>query len=165
MTKELIDEAQQFLSQLFKELDRIKLDLSNNELDHICYRVESINEYLDLKEKLLPESKLISDKKINGREICVFELDVPLKFQGRAIHLLELPAPKKGSQYKSGFEHAEFVISEELRAFMSSRPDLNFNIKGLEKRINPEIRLNFSFGSIKFHNHNLAYVIQFLDTK
>ena len=163
MTKEFIGEAQLFLNKLFSELDKIKLDLSNNELDHICYRVKTTQEYLELKEQLLLEGKLISDKKINGREICVFELDKPFRFQERAIYLLELPAPKKGSEYKSGFEHVEFVLTEDLRTFMSSRPDLNFNIKGLEKKVNPEIRLNFSFGSIKFHNHNLSYVIRFLD--
>ena len=163
MTKEFIAESNQFLVQVFKCLDEIKLDLAKNELDHICYRVETETEYQYLKKQFLLESELLSDKEINGREICVYKLRTPLKFRERTISLIELPAPKKGSKYNSGFEHVEFVLKDDLRDFMSSRPDLNFNIKGLDKKVNPEVRLNFSFGAIKFHNYNLEYVIRFLD--
>ena len=41
-----------FLNDLFSKLQDIELDVEKYELDHICYRVKSIEEYNEKKEKL-----------------------------------------------------------------------------------------------------------------
>ena len=45
---------------------------------------------------------------IGGRPISTF--DYPIYSNGLKISCLEIPSVKKGSDYPSGLEHAEFVI-------------------------------------------------------
>ena len=152
-----------FLDQIFHHLQEDQLDVSSYELDHLCYRVESIERYTELKEVCHKLGSLLSETLINGRPIATFKLQEPILYQGRAIKLLELPSPKPGSPYAEGFEHVEFVIDEDLDSFIARYPQLTFDTKGMKKAINPDVRLAYGPLSVKFHRHNLEYVIRYLD--
>lgn len=159
----LLGDPTLFLNRLFAELSSRGLDASDWPLDHVCYRVETEERYGYLKEQLLGLGKLISDKVIGGRPISVFLLEEPYGYQGRRIDCLELPAPKPSKSYREGYEHAEFVLAEALEDFMSRHPQLGFDIKGLQKAINPDLRLNFGDINVKFHRQSLEYVIKYLE--
>ena len=152
-----------FLRRLFATLAADGLDVAGCELDHLCYRVETPERYAVLKAELAGLGELLSEKEIGGRPIATFELADPIRFGDRRIPCLELPAPKPGSPYPEGYEHAEFVIDRPFDDFMRSFPHLKFDTKGMHKGVNPEIRLIYEGFSVKFHHHSLAYVIRYLE--
>lgn len=152
-----------FLDSIFKQLNELKIDVSEYELDHICYRVASIERYQALKKQLFNHGQPLTESLINGRPIATFRLNKPFVYQNRSIYLLELPAPKSNSKYEEGFEHIEFVIKEILTDFQQRHPTVTFDTKGISKKINPDLRVQLKGGSVKFHLHHLEYVIQVLD--
>ncbi|KAJ3412604.1 hypothetical protein HDV05_000472 [Chytridiales sp. JEL 0842] len=106
--------------------------------DHICLRVASEEEYLrrkqefqDLGSDLLTETpvggRLIATYKLpkqyaievedgdylglpNGREKAEWVEERFGKTGRRMVDVVELPAPKKGAKYESGWEHVEFSL-------------------------------------------------------
>jgi hypothetical protein len=96
---------------------------------------------------------------IGGRPIATFKLNAPFVFQGRTVHVIELPAPKDGSPYPEGWEHAEFVVAEDPRAFAARYPELPWDHSGADKPVNADVRLAYAGFSVKFHEHALEAVI------
>ncbi len=156
-------EVDTFLDQIFNALHEDQVDVSEMELDHICYRVETPVQYENIKNQLVEKAVLLSEKYINGRPICSFKLEIPIIYNGRKIWVLELPSPKTGSPYKKGFEHVEFVCPNDLETFLKKHEYLDWDMKGFSKKVNRDIRLQYDFGSVKFHENSLEYVIRYLD--
>ena len=127
----LFSDPTPFLDQIFHHLQEDQVDVSAYELDHLCYRVESIERYTELKEACIAMGSLLTETLINSRPISTFKLHQPILYQDRAIELLELPSPKPGSPYAEGFEHVEFVIDENLDRFVARYPHLVFDTKGI----------------------------------
>ncbi len=149
-----------FLDELFKRLDDIELDVEKYELDHICYRVESFDEYKIKKNELEALGDLLIESTVNGRLISTFKLHSPIVFKNRNIYLVELPAPKAQHSYKRGLEHAEFVSKEPLQKIMARYPQYAFEAFGIHKKINPDITLKLGDFCIRFHNQSLFDVIK-----
>ncbi|MGZ5279068.1 MAG: VOC family protein, partial [Pseudobdellovibrionaceae bacterium] len=93
------------------------------------------------------------------RPIATFQMKEPFQVQNQKIGLVELPAPKPGSPYQLGFEHAEFVIQESFDVFVSKFPALRFSKSG-NKNVNPELCLKTKIGQVKFHHLSLDRVIE-----
>lgn len=154
-----------FLEELFDLLAEHHLDVSDLELDHICYRVETMERYSELKAIIPSFGRIGHTAIIGGREIMTVFLYVPIFFTGRAIHTLEIPAPKEGRVYQEGYEHAEFVIQESFESFQKRYPHLDFDMRGVSKPINPDMPLKLSDKiSVKFHYSSLAYVVKYLES-
>lgn len=157
----IVGNINNFLNEIFIELDKLNVDVSDRTLDHICYRVASIEEYNTKKHQLLEISKLLTEADVNGRPIATFKLDSPIQYKSREIFLIELPSPKKNTNYKSGLEHVEFVIEEGLDYWMDKYPNLNFEKSGMSKDLNPEIKLSLSQDlCVKFHPLSLDKIIE-----
>ena len=152
-----------FLDKIFLELFIRALHVQGFEMDHICYRVETDERYEILKHELTTIGELIQESEINGRMIAVIKLFKPIRHESRDIYLIELPAPKKGSFYAEGFEHVEFVIDSNLQHFVQAFEHIDFDLTGMGKRVNPEVRLPLGAISVKFHENDLEYVIKYLD--
>ncbi len=152
-----------FLEQIFTSLQQQNINVENYPLDHICYRTDSPEQYMALKNELGFHGHLLTESYINGRPIATFKLSAPIIFNHRKIYLLELPSPKAGSPYTAGYEHVEFVIDESLEEFMARYPAVDFDVKGLSKKVNPEVRIKFPDFSVKFHLYDLEHVIKYLD--
>ncbi len=160
---DILGDPTAFLERLFAALKEKNIDASNYELDHLCYRVESRERYESLKAQLSGLGELLSEKEIGGRPIAAFKLKEPIHYRGRRIWCVELPAPKAGSPYPEGYEHAEFVIRQCFPDFIGQHPAADFDTKALTKRVNPEVRLQFEGFSAKFHRQSLEYVIRYLE--
>ena len=157
LIKDLYAEAQLFLNEL---LNNLKIDVSKFELDHICYRVDSLSEYEEYKIRFLKLGELLIESEVGGRLISTFKLMKPIKFKDRDIYLIELPAPKIGKSFKSGFEHAEFVIDISFDEFQEKYQNLNFNTSSIHKAHNPELKVKLDNGTqVKFHHKSLEDVI------
>lgn len=148
-----------FLDALFAALERDGIDVAGLHLDHLCYRVASLSRYAELKATLASRGVLLAESEIGGRPIATFRLHRPLTYAGRSITVLELPAPKAGSPYPEGFEHAEFVVPMEPRSFAALHPELAWDLSGARKPVNADVRLNYGGVSVKFHQRALAEVI------
>lgn len=148
-----------FLDAIFTSLMSDKIDISNYELDHICYRVSSQKNYEVLKQKLWNFWELLTENIISWRVIATFKLFEPIIYHERKIYILEIPSPKHGSIYQDWFEHVEFVINESFDDFMNKYSHINFDIKDINKKINPDIRRKYDDISVKFHQNSLEYIV------
>jgi predicted metalloenzyme YecM len=155
----LLNRYEIFLDEIFLGLQKIKVDVDNFELDHICYRVDSIERYDSLAQKLKRKHTLLAESNVNGRPISNFLLNRPIIYKSREISVLEVPSPKKGTNYQEGYEHVEFVIDGDLEDFIKNNPDVDFDLKGFYKPINRDARVSFGPISVKFHEQTLREII------
>lgn len=156
----IIGDPHLFLEELFKLMDDIELDVSKYELDHICYRVDSIENYRTKKIQLQSFGKILAETMVNGRLISTFKLNSPIIFRNRNIFLIELPSPKSGHRYSNGLEHAEFVTKDSLQSIINKYPQYAFESFGIHKKINADITLKLGPYCIRFHNQSLEDVIK-----
>lgn len=130
------------------------------EIDHICYRTKSLDEYAEVKKHYSQKGKLLIESPIAGRPIATFKLDIPLVTTHGQTHLLEVPAPKAGKITASGFEHIEIVTDQKFEDLVQMHPRLNWDHRATEKSINPELEAQFADFNIKFHHHALDCIIE-----
>lgn len=158
---EILGNPDGFLRTIFSHLASDQIDVSNSELDHICYRVETEARYEELKNILETSyATLLSEAIIWDRFISTYRLNDPIRYINRTISILELPAPKPTKFYTEWYEHVEFVIDKSFDEFISEHPDLEFDTHSQWKMINPEISRNYQEGSVKFHHTSLEQVIK-----
>jgi uncharacterized protein len=148
-----------FLTRLLETLANDGLVTDGWPLDHLCYRVETTACYAAMKELLSKNGRCLGEHTIGGRPIATFKLHTPFTFQGRCIDVVELPAPKNGSPYPEGWEHAEFVVDVEPKAFAARYPMLKWDLSGADKQRNADVRLSYDGFSVKFHRRALEEVI------
>ncbi|EQC48226.1 YecM protein [Bacteriovorax sp. BSW11_IV] len=153
------EKAYQFLESIFATLNEKKVDIKNLEIDHLCYRTSSEENYKEIKEIFSSIGQCLIESDVNGRLIATYKLSEPILFDEYIIDLVEVPAPKKGKITKEGFEHIEVVTSETFDDLIKRYSHLNIETKGLEKSFNPELEINFGDMAIKFHNQSLESVI------
>ena len=157
----MIDGVRPFLDALFRGLEAVGVDTRGLFLDHICYRVASVEAYVARKAELERYATLLHETAIGGRPIAAFKLHTPFPYRGRAIPVVELPAPKAGRAYPEGWEHAELVITEPFAALLARHPDLAWDTSATAKAHNPELRLPLGGDlSVKFHHASLEDVIR-----
>lgn len=152
-------DGQQFLEGLVTELYTIGLDLADRTIDHLCYRVQSEQQYESLKSGLAEIGTLLTEANVNGRPISTYRLHKPFKYQTYSINLVELPAPKEGMHYELGFEHAEVVVRQHLPDFEKQYPHLKFQYGG-NKNTNHELSFKTKVGQVKFHCQPLDRIIE-----
>lgn len=158
---ELLGDYKRFVNNINLELANIGVDRSEIAMvDHICYRVESLERYKELLAVFAGLAVMIGETEVSGRPIATFEFDEPLEAAGWKIPYLELPAPKSGSQYIEGLEHAELVVIGDIEKFAARHHDLTFDRKGMSKTINPELGLKSGAMSVKFHEQPLGAVVR-----
>jgi predicted metalloenzyme YecM len=157
-------------------LDTYGIDVTPLVADHVCWRTETMEEYADLVGSLKKENhrknhaKLLIESEIGGRPIATFRLleEIKCNQDHHTVDIIEIPAPKAGSPYRSGLEHVEFVIGAlnnndnndnknavvvttcplndskhqaALDAFMARHSSIQWNTKAKTKANNPDISL------------------------
>lgn len=158
--KDKLKEAALFLDKVFQGLREKSISVEAYELDHLCYRTSTEDEYRKAKQDMADLGKLLTEALINGRPIASFLLHEPITYGPRRISVIEIPAPKPGYAYKSGWEHVEFVITESFDEFLHKNSKQVFDRSGLSKAHNPELILGFSDFVVKFHKESLYNIIQ-----
>lgn len=129
------------------------------QIDHMCYRTVSQQNYHEKKLELGKVGRLLRESIVNGRAIAVFRLHEPVRYDGWRIDALELPAPKPGQAWDEGLEHIEFVLYDDLRTFLSRHPDKKFDLKSADRGINPEVGFPLGRYGVKFHLLSLPAVV------
>ncbi len=152
--------GESFLRELTSELVDSGIPAYSLQCDHLCFRVANAEEYIFYKNALTDHGKLLTEALVNGRAISTFRLNSSFQTAHHSVSLVELPAPKLGTLYEIGFEHAEFVVRECFKTFMSKFPQLHFSESG-NQTLNPELCLKLSKEKqAKFHYASLDRVIE-----
>ncbi len=151
--------GEQFFRALKNELFHLQFDLDGMHIDHLCYRVSMDDEYQNMKKLLLQQGVLLGETPVGGRPISTFQLNEPLVIDGFSIPMIELPAPKIGSPYSTGFEHAEVLIQKSFESIQKQYPHLQFH-SSKRKILNPELSLSTRTGKLKLHHHPLHRVLE-----
>ncbi len=159
--KELIGDYEAFIRNISDGLERSGIQRSElTMMDHICYRVETNERYKEMITELQSYGVMIGENEVNGRSIATFELNTYIHVGDWVVPYIELPAPKEGSFYVEGLEHAELVVAGSLGRFLERHADLAFGNGGMNKVINPEAGLKADGISVKFHEQQLGAVVR-----
>jgi hypothetical protein len=170
--EEIIGNFKDTIGYLIEKVETLGISLTDKRIDHVCYRCSSAEEYDYICEKMKLFGNLIIESIVGGRPISTFLLHDPIIFienisqRSWSIPCIEVPFPKKGSYYKSGIEHMEIVIGTEanqminskvcLETFMTLFPQIDFNIKSINKPINADISIELENDKkVKFHTNAL----------
>ena len=163
-----------FTQNLLSSLHQQNISVAALNMDHVCYRYTSLDSYTLAKDSLAEHATLITESIIGGRPIAVFKLNPgnEVLFETEGVHreltVIELASPKLASKYTysdGDIEHAEFVLAEPaLLDFVLMHPlklkhpgsslemqSCEWDMRGLAKKVNPDVRIAFSTYSAKFH--------------
>ena len=155
------EQAINFLDKLFLNLEESRVMIAKYwEIDHLCYRVESLKRYDELKNSFSTFGKLLIESEINERSIATFKLDSPIIFRHWMIDVVELPAPKLSKLTKEGFEHIEVVCDLSFADLQEKYKHLKLDMNGLNKEFNQELEIELGERNIKFHHMSLESVVR-----
>ncbi|MEA9356066.1 VOC family protein [Bacteriovorax sp. PP10] len=158
--------AVEFLEKLFKTLADSKIEIAPHwDIDHLCYRVDSLDRYEELKTQFLTFGHLLIESDVNGRPIATFKLNSPIVFKEWSIDVVELPAPKPSKPTKEGFEHIEVVCDESFSDLEIKYKHLKLDLGGLKKDFNQEFEVDLGERNLKFHHMSLESVIRVEENK
>lgn len=155
-----IDGYEAFIQKTSRGLERARIDRSKLAMmDTICYRAGSLRTYKSVLANI-GGSMLVGVQEVGGRPIATIELEEPLEAEGWKVSYLELPAPKEGTPYPEGLEHAQFVTVGSLGRFEQRHPHIVFDRGGMGNPLNPMLGLKTTYLSAKFHELPLGTVVR-----
>jgi predicted metalloenzyme YecM/ferredoxin len=144
----LLTKLRAFAAPIIRELEAHHLREEIREIDHACYRVETLETYEIYKKAFAGFATLLTEAAVNGRPIATYKLAEPVRLTDDiAIPLIELPAPKPGKAYAEGFEHLEAVTAKPLKVFLQTNPGISAEHQ-------------FPSGLVKFHEQSLEDIIR-----
>lgn len=156
----IIGDYQAFLKQIVQEIKEEGFDLADFvQMDHMCYRVPSLELYEAKKQELATVGTLLGEFQVNGRPIATFRLHDPVRYEQWRIDAIELPAPKEGSETQEGLEHVELVLFDDKEDFLKKYADKQFDMRAADRGVNPEISFRLPTYTVKFHLLNLPTVL------
>jgi predicted metalloenzyme YecM len=145
------------INDVFAEIGVERSELT--QLDHLCYRTETLEEYVRVLEDFKDLGRNLGEVMVEGRPISVIVLHEPIESEGWLVDYLEVAAPKATSPYPSGLEHAEFVTRGLLTDFQQRHADLPFITNAMSRVLNPELKYREKGISVKFHQLSLGAAI------
>jgi predicted metalloenzyme YecM len=162
--KEVIGDYSAFLDDILARVINEGFDLRDFvQIDHMCYRTTSTENYTKKKTELETVAELLGETMINSRPISTFRLYKPVIHKPWRIDAVELPAPKTGEEHTEGLEHIEFVLYDDIPDFLKKYNGKPFEMRAADRGINPEIGLQLGEYSVKFHLLNLPTVVYLED--
>jgi predicted metalloenzyme YecM len=126
----MIASAPAFLGSVLDRLAAIGIDARAMPVSHLCWRVETLAEYHATVAALRPFAAAVAEDRFANRPITLLIPRVPLLApSGAPIPLIEIPAPREGHPYPSGWEHAAFSLGGDPVAFHAANVTLLDGIK------------------------------------
>jgi predicted metalloenzyme YecM len=159
--QQIIGNYEEFIKDIISEVKGSGFDLVDFvQLDVLCYQASSLEEYENKKASLNKIGALLSEVQMSGRPICTVRLRNPILTQDWRIDVVEVVAPKTNDDKLTGLEHIQFVLFDSLQTFMERYPTKQFDIRAVERGINPMITFKFEGGrKVKFHIVSLPAAI------
>ncbi|WP_109078819.1 VOC family protein [Aggregatibacter kilianii] len=177
----LFTDFEDFEQKIHALAQRIDLDLTQYEIDHLSLRVNTEQTAKRWLALLLEHGSVLSDNVVNGRVIYLIRLHEPLRFAQQWVDVVELPLPKDKQYPQETWEHIEvvvpFLVKETAEAWMAriKKSFLRNQFSDLtvkaskpkasgEKLENLSVAISFSnkIGNhtcIKFHPYSIKHII------
>jgi len=163
--KNIIGDHEVFLNDIISRISDEGFDMADfSQMDHMCYRTISLDNYRQKKQELGSVAKLLGETMVNNRPISTFRLFEPVIHGDWRIDAIELPAPKDGKDVAEGLEHVELVLYDDIPTFLEKYDGKPFELRASDRGINPEIGLQLGEYSVKFHLLSLPTVL-YLENK
>ncbi len=155
----IIGDYKDFISHLLACLKDKNIEINNYQIDHLCYRTKTVEEYNSMKKNIMLFSKEYVENIHHGRPITKFLLTKPLKYKNYSIPLIELPSPQKNITYNSGLEHLEIVVGENFDILKNKYKSVwtGSDDSGI---YNQTVFIDFDEHKVKFHKHSLLEVLK-----
>lgn len=158
--EKILGNVTSFVNEILEKLRKTGLDIDDFEIDHLCYRVENIQQYNKMKKEMMKFTKAYSEKIHHGRHFSHFILKKPLKIGTYEINVLELPSPKPDRHFKKGLEHLEMVVGSKFNEFVKKNSAL-WSGRDDSGPFNQPVFITFENGiSVKFHQFALVDVLK-----
>ena len=156
------DDLERKLEAALATLRAANVPIDGKRVDHACYRSATKDEYFAAKRAAeAGGATLLVESMIGGRPIATYALARPISTH--AIALLELPAPKPGRPYATGWEHAEIALGDDLEAVAASLRDhasLDVDFRAWRKAVNRDVSVGCPGGfAVKLHAAPLDEVV------
>lgn len=149
-----------FLQTVVDEMTDAGFDMADfSQMDHMCYRVPSVERYEQKKQELTKVAQLLGEANVGGRPIATFRLHEPIRHGDWRIDAVELPTPKPGKDTPEGLEHVEMVLFDDFQTFLGKHPDKEFDMVSVDRGINPEIGFRLPTYRVKFHLLSLTTAV------
>jgi uncharacterized protein len=161
MNYELLGDYETHVAQINDILEQAGIDRDAElvELDHLAWRTETMEQYHAALERFAPLGENLGEVMVENRPIAAIALRETLVAGGWRIPFLEVAAPKEGSPYAEGLEHAEFVVRGLLRDFQTRHEALGFKLDAADRPVNPELKLKQFPITLKFHQLSIGSVV------
>ncbi len=156
-----IPDYTEFLDTLFLKLENTGFNVNGLQLDHIAYYTETKQEYDNLKPEFEKLGLFDHEAIISNRRVGVIKLHEPFMYRDYIIDAAELIEPKEGEVHPSGWEHAEFVISEDYYKFMEKHSGLTWDTGSIDRENYSHITVAFDKNlKVKFHDKSILQCIE-----
>jgi len=156
---------EEFLEEVTSFAVASGLPIVQHEIDHVCFRCETIIQYRQVCDTIVNEDVgiIIIESMIGGRPISIAMFNSPIVYKEWSIPCLEITCPKPGRSHKNGFEHIEIVVDKDnqhrftnSKAFLehiaAQYPHIDFDRKAIDKDVNADLNVVTTGGnSIKLH--------------
>ncbi|WP_237386454.1 VOC family protein [Xenorhabdus sp. Sc-CR9] len=149
------------------------LDFAQYPADHISLRCNQVSLAERWHQGFLQCGHLMSESIINGRSICLFELEQSIILLGWRIDCVELPYPSQKQYIHQGWEHIELVLPTQPEQLMDEAyrllPDplpegfhtKESHPKGNNERLpNPTLAITNSEVTVKFHPFSIKDIVK-----
>lgn len=147
----ILENYENFIIKILDKLNKLGIDVSGLNMDHIGYQASSNEDYDKLKAEFDAIGERVSEAVVGGRRVGIYKLNKPLIFRQYVNTAIELIAPKAGQVCPSALEHVEFVI-DGFENFMKKYPDIQWDTSAISQPDFPMIKLKLDKDSqVKFH--------------
>ncbi|OWO82671.1 VOC family protein [Photorhabdus luminescens] len=171
--QDLVADLAIFEQKLARFKQRLNLNVEQYQADHISLRCHDISVAERWRKGFLQCGSLMSESLINGRPICLFDLEHPIAVLNWQIDCVELPYPGKKTYLHQGWEHVELVLpvapeilSTAVKALLPQPLPAGFSVKesqpkGEQERLpNPTLAITDSEITVKFHPFTLREIVK-----
>ncbi|TQI80829.1 hypothetical protein FHU10_4282 [Serratia fonticola] len=163
-----------FEQALVQFAEKLHLELAHFNADHISVRCHQNSTAERWHQGFLQCGRLLSESIINGRPICLFDLEVPLQVGPWQIDCIELPYPGEKRYPHEGWEHVELVLAGDPDTLYARALDhladealllpgiklKQSSPKGEGERLaNPTLAITDGSVTIKFHPHHIREIV------
>lgn len=154
----MFEQYEAFLDHVFADIEKMGIDVSHFDLDHIAYTASTKDEYETLRAEILEMGKLVGEDLVGGRRVGVVRLNTDLKYKERNIPGIELIEPVQDKPTESRLDHIEFVTPMGFKNLMETYPNIPWDMSSMDRPEYPHLKVKGL--QIKFHELSIFDTIE-----
>ncbi|MDP2860242.1 MAG: VOC family protein [bacterium] len=148
----VLNDYETFIREILEKLNKLGIDVSDLNMDHIGYQASSDEDYDRLKTEFDKIGEKVAEEIVGGRRVGFYRLHSPLRFRQYTNTAIELFTPKEGQICPSALEHVEFTLKESFESFMRRYPNVPWDTSVIGRPDFPMIKLEVDKNvQVKFH--------------